>query len=805
MREPIAVVGMACRYPTGIATTGQLWEAFRTGLDAVSEVPSARWPLAMHYSADPTVDGKSYCRHGAFLDDVLSFDAAFFSMSPREAVRVDPQQRLLLELGWEAIEHAGYDPRSLKGLRLGVFVGLSSDDYAQLTLGDAAALDVYSGTGTSRSMAAGRLAYVLGTTGPAVQIDTSCSSSLVALHLAASSLRNDECDLALAGGAHLLLSPTSLVLRSKLRALSFSGRCRAFDAEADGFVPGEGAGLVLLKRATDARRDCDRVMAEILGSAVNHDGASSGLTAPNPNAQRQVIADALRRANITPGDIGYVEAHGTGTKLGDPVEISALRAVFGDSLSGGPLRLGSCKTNFGHLEAAAGILSFSKTVLSLENGSIPPQLHLSVLNPLADWAPGLFEIPSTVIPWPEGRQHAGVSSFGMSGTNCHVVLGSAAETVTATVPDRPELWTLSARSHSALVVLAQRHAIAARAASPGEFAQLAFTACAGRASFSHRLAVVTSSATELAEHLESFAAGRPLPSLRHSMGATTGAASIAILVGGGAVQPRSIMTAYDSLPPFANALDRLAALALRAHGLDLMSALLSEEEGQLAEPAVRHATRVAVDLATIALWRSVGMAPNGVVGEGSGEATAACACGHISEEAALGLCPREHFSRRVEHMPELVYLSDKCPIHAARALAGRGYNLLVDLASNYQLEIAGTAYVSAPSTAPDLRTSFLEQAGTLFLLGYSLAWDRLRPSLGFTRSRLPTYPFERRSFHLDFSDEHSTTVESPSILPHCAGYFARHEDLEALLYDLEQAVSELATPNPMQQGNGLAG
>lgn len=754
--EPVAVVGMACRYPGGISGPEGLWTALRNGLDAVSEVPAARWDVDAHYDPDPDAPGKSYCRHGAFLDDVTGFDPVFFGMSPREAASVDPQQRLLLELAWEAIEHAGHDAHSLRRQRVGIFVGVGSDDYAHLTLRDMSRLDIYAGTGTSRSMAAGRLAYVLGVNGPALQVDTSCSSSLVALHLAAASLRSGECDAALAGGVHLLLSPLSLVMRAKLRALSANGRCRTFDAAADGFVPGEGGGLVLLKRASDAARDRDRVMAEIVGSDVNHDGQSSGLTAPSQRAQKAVIERALERAGAHPDEIGYLEAHGTGTQLGDPVEISALRAVFGGRSAERPLRLGSAKTNFGHLEAAAGILSFSKVVLSLERGLLPPHLHLTRPNPHVAWGELPFEIPVQPTPWNDLRRLASVSAFGMSGTNCHVVARYAAEPSLPSRGRAVQLWTISTRSRPALSTLAAQHAEVLRA-SPEKLADLAFTANAGRAAFAHRLAVVAGSANDIAQQLESFARGESAPLLRSAtLAPASSPLPLVFVLGDGKVTPNCGRALYESFPAFAEELHRLAALA-DGYRVDLIAALYGDRGSALEDARAQHVARVALHHAVTALWRQLGVVPAVATGEGAGGVAAASIEGRMSILAALDPdAPRRQpppFEGATGHAGS----GDPTLNAALRALVDRGYRAFLELGTpgreDPARDVRGDllanqgSWFAARAEAQDELMGFLDQAAQLFLAGYPLEWHRLEPAQGPLRARLPTYPFERRSCH----------------------------------------------------------
>ena len=374
--QPIAVVGMSCRFPGKAGSPEEYWQLLRNGIDAVTEVPAERWNIDDYYAADPETPGKMYSRHGGFLEGIDRFDPWFFRISPREAASMDPQQRLLLEVSWEALEDAGLAPDSLKGSQTGVFVGITTNDYAQLLMrhGGSSRIDGYFFTGNPLNTAAGRLSYTLGFQGPSISLDTACSSSLVSIHQACRSLRSGECHLALAGGVNLILAPENTVAVCRTRALARDGRCKTFDATADGFVRSEGCGIVALKTLSQATADGDRILAVIRGAAVNHDGASSGFTVPNGKAQEALILKAL--GGLAPAEIDYVEAHGTGTALGDPIEVNALAAILGRGRAPGrPLRIGSAKTNIGHAESAAGMAGLIKVILALRHEEIPPHLH----------------------------------------------------------------------------------------------------------------------------------------------------------------------------------------------------------------------------------------------------------------------------------------------------------------------------------------------------------------------------------------------------------------------------------------------
>ena len=452
--EPIAIIGIGCRFP-GADNPAAYWRMLCDGVNAIREVPADRWDMDEFYDPDPLVPLKLNTRWGGFLDKVDEFDADFFGISPREAIRVDPQHRLLLEVGWEALESAGIPPAEIAESQTGVYVGVIGNDYALRQLSEMADMDVFSGTGCSHAILANRLSYSLNLRGPSVTLDTACSSSLVTIHLACQSLRRGETSLALAGGVNLILGPEMTMTLTKSHMMSPDGRCKSFDAAANGYVRSEGCGMVVLKRLSHATADGDPILGVIRGSAVNHDGRSNGLSAPNGPAQEAVIRTALADANLSPDQIGYIEAHGTGTKLGDPIEVDALKGVFcSHPRIDRPLRLGSVKTNIGHLESAAGIAGLIKASLVLKHGVIPPHLHLNKINPLLGLDEAGIDVPTETTEWAAGQtRRAGVSSFGFGGTNAHIVLEQppAPSSSTAAVDRSRHLITLSARWKSAFV------------------------------------------------------------------------------------------------------------------------------------------------------------------------------------------------------------------------------------------------------------------------------------------------------------------------------------------------------------------
>ncbi|WP_415794292.1 type I polyketide synthase, partial [Mycolicibacterium frederiksbergense] len=446
----VAVIGMACRLPGGIDSPDQMWQALLKGQDFVTTIPESRWDADEYYDPEPGVPGRSVSKWGAFLDDVAGFDADFFGISDREATAVDPQHRLLLETAWEAIEHAGVDPASLEGSRTGVFMGLTHGDY-QLVAADAHAIEgPYGFTGNNFSLASGRISYHLGLRGPASSVDSACSSGLLALHMGARSLHEGESDLVLAGGVTIVLEPRKLSSGSAQGMLSPTGHCHAFDAAADGFVPGEAVGVVLLKRLADAQRDGDRVLAVVRGTAANQDGHTVNIATPSRDAQVAVYQEALAVGAVDAQTVGLIEAHGTGTSVGDPIEYSSLTAVYGGA---GPVALGSCKTNFGHSQSASGAIGLIKSVLALQHATVPPNIHFNRLpDELANIKTDLY-VPTAAAAWPAGEQprRAAVSAYGLSGTNVHAILEEAPAAAAADIGiDGPQIFVLSSTSAEGL-------------------------------------------------------------------------------------------------------------------------------------------------------------------------------------------------------------------------------------------------------------------------------------------------------------------------------------------------------------------
>ncbi|MFI9504585.1 SDR family NAD(P)-dependent oxidoreductase [Nocardia sp. NPDC052566] len=663
----LCVAGMACRFPGGAETPDLFWRNLISGVDAATDVPLDRWDARRYFDPDPYRPGTSYTTRGGFLDDIAGFDAAFFGISPREAVRMDPQQRLLLEVAWSALEDAGLAADQLRGSRTGVFVGMmASNQYATVLTergGQRELDDPYLGLGTAPSVMAGRLSYLLDLRGPSLVVDTACSSSLVALHLAMNSIRDGECDRAVVAGVSATLHPDTFRQACKMRMLAPDGRCKTFDAAADGFLLGEGCGAVVVERLADARAAGHQVLAVLRGSAVNQDGTSNGLTAPSRAAQVAVIRQAHRRAGIDAGDVDYVEAHGSGTQLGDAIEIKALTEVFGAARRA--LYVGAVKTNIGHLTGAAGMAGLIKTILALRERAIPPNLHLRQPNPAIAWDQSPVRLPADTIEWPSAGANpptAGVSSFGWSGTNAHLVLSapSEPESLAPQRPERSHVLPLSAHSDDALLTYSRAIADHLRAHPDADPAAVATTMQSGRNAMAHRSSIAFRGAADAAAALDEIGGRVPITQVALTQAAQRGAARLHFLLPGtGDHFPGMGRDVYDSVPEFRDAIDRCAAAAAESLGADLRTALYPAAAPAVSDPfaALRsgaaapvpellarielaHASVFALNYAAARLWQRYGIEPAGLLGYSLGEYSAACLAGVFDVEAALPLVVR---------------------------------------------------------------------------------------------------------------------------------------------------------------------
>lgn len=792
--EPVAIIGMSCRLP-GANCPDAFWRLLRNRLDAIGEVPEDRWNAQNLYDPDPSVAGKMTSRWGGFLTDIDLFDPHFFGISPREAAHMDPQQRLLLEVAWEALENAGLVPGKLAGSEMGIFIGMSTNDYFKGYYAHPELIDAYTNTGNAHSIAAGRLAYLLDVHGPSVAVDTACSSSLVALHLACQSLLTGESTLVLAGGVNIILAPEATMSFSKARMISPDGHCKSFSVDASGLVRGEGCSLVVLKRLSDALADGNRILALIRGSAVNQDGRSNGLTAPNGLAQQAVTRRALARAGIAPDRLAYVVGQGTGTPLGDKVELQALEAVLAEpGARTSQCAISSVKANIGHLEAAAGVTNVIAAILAMQHEEIPPQLHFQPgISPEPLNGRSLF-IPAEVQSWPKGAQprFAGVSAFSISGTNGYLVLEEAppVSSIPPIGEDSSHLLTLSAQSETALKDLAGRYERYLSSASLPTLADICFTARVGRTVFPHRLAVTGETHSQIASALHTFCAGETEVHVRSGYAQEEKPPKVAFLFSaeaGAYSSPGAHL--YETQPIFRATIDACSDL-LEADLEHPLSSVLYPPAGNaelLASGPYAQPALFALEYALATLWQSWGVMPDAVMGDGVGAYVAACLAGAISLEDALWLVLER--SRTVQPqafarvaslipyekltLPFISLLSGECLLpgeqitaeywcrqmcEPARSgegittLARQGFRLFIEAGPSCTLSEMGKqllpgeqyTWLSCFSPGQDNESeSLLLAAGTLFVRGRLNDLSQVAGPGDRRLVSLPTYPFQR--------------------------------------------------------------
>lgn len=640
--EPIAIVGLAMRAPGDAHDPESFWELLRSGRDVITEAPIDRWDNQLLFDADPDAPGKVSTKFGGFMRDVDQFDADFFGVSRREAESMDPQQRMLLELTWSALERANIAPDSLAGTDAGFFIGIANSDYWRALYADTDSIDVYAGVGGALSVASGRLAYVFGAHGPTMSIDTACSSSLVAMHLACQSLRRGETQLAIAGGVSLVLSPAGTINFSRSRMMAPDGRCKTFDASADGYVRSDGCAVLVLKRVSSAHADGDRVLAVIRGTAINQDGRSNGLTSPSGAAQAAVIRAALHDAGLSPSAVQYVEAHGTGTSLGDPIELQALAAVYGAARGpDAPLVVGSIKTNMGHLEAAAGVIGVAKVVLAMQEQHIPAHLHVTHPTSLVDWTASHLRLPARDgEAWPErdGSRVGAVSSFGFSGTNAHVIIAQdeAIEETHERLPRHASVVPLSGRTPAAVRALAASYADRLEGPSAVALADLAHTASVARAHLKWaRAAVVGTDAASVAAQLRRVADGR---NMVREPGNDARPRVAFLFTGQGAQFTGMGRELYDSAPVARDVMNVCSAVIERELRVTLTDILWGAQSAALlADTRYGQPAIIAIELALAALWRSWGIEPAMVAGHSLGEFAAAAVAGVLTTDDAMRL------------------------------------------------------------------------------------------------------------------------------------------------------------------------
>ena len=791
--EPIAIIGMGCRFP-GANNPEEFWELLKNGRDAIREVPADRWDIEKYYDLDQDKPGKTYARHGGFIEHVDQFDSKFFGISPNEADHIDPQQRLLLEVSWEALENAGIPPDQLNKSLTGVFVGIGQSDYGQYHFEDARVNDmnIYKGTGNSHSFAAGRLSYFLGAQGPSISVDTACSSSLVTVNMACQSLRNGESNLAIAGGVQLMLSPQSSIFLSKSKALSPDGKCKTFSDEANGYVRGEGCGVVVLKRLSDAIRDNDHILSVVRSVAINHDGRSSGLTVPNGQSQEALIRNAMETASVTAADISYLEAHGTGTPLGDPIEMEAIAHTLATNRNKNePLLVGSVKTNIGHLEHAAGIASLIKVTLAMEHKQIPAHLNFKKPSSLIDWDGISVKIPVNLTPWlpSTNKRVAAISSFGLSGTNAHLIVEEAPVKAKEQKSfERPvHVFTISAKNAPALNELASRYLDFFRNNRSISFEDACFSENVGRSKMAERLAFSAVDAPDAVNKLKSFMDGNLKENVFSARLSGSDDNALAFLFSGKGIQNAQVyQELFESHPLFRETLLRCNKHLKNHFDNSLIEILFPVDANQALahEAGYALAAQFAIEYAMAILWLSWGMQPAYLTGWGLGELTAACVAGVFTIEDGLTLVSkmgsRDVFQKALNEVefnnPQIPLISNitgklcgkeittpaywieqvtvsgsffrgireleerKCTV-----LLGIGQDAeLLDITRNSLLFPGKTKLLASCVPDKSVWLQLTESLAELFVAGFSINFQKFDEPYNRQKVSIPGYPFQRK-------------------------------------------------------------
>jgi acyl transferase domain-containing protein len=806
-KEPIAIIGMGCRFPGGIDNPEAFRELLRQGKDVITKVPSDRWNLNDYYHPEPSVPGKIYSRYGGFLKQIDTFDPHFFGISKREATSLDPQQRLLLEVSWEALENANQASEGLSNSLSGVFIGICASDYAkQLKNEDLGLIDAHFGTGNTLSVAAGRLSHTLGLTGPSLAVDTACSSSLVAVHLACQHLRNRECNLALAGGVNLLLSPETSIAFSRARMLSEEGKCKTFDRDADGYVRGEGCGVIVLKRLSDALTDGDLILALIKGSAVNQNGRSMSLVAPSRLAQQEVMGQALANSNLNPQQVSYVEVQGTGTSLGgDLIELEALEQVYGKNRSlGQKLKIASVKTNIGHLEGAAGMAGLIKVILQIQNQEIYAHLNLQNPNPQINWQQNSLSIPLQRENWQTGDEAkiAGVSAFGFSGTNAHLIVAQppVIELTSKEIHERPNhIFTISAQTEAALQDLAVRYLQYLDKQNDLSIADLCFTANTGRAHLPYCLSTIVESTEELIGKLQAFTQQELVTGLSTGKKADSIPPKIAFVFSDSIEHQADIEQLYQTQPTFRKAIAECTEIAC-----NLLPQTDWENPTQAFINGDSDLATFVIEYALAQMWQSWGIKPFAAIAFGIGEYVAACIAGVFSLEEGLKLLVESKQSSEISFAQPQIQLifAEQGTIanildpelkryyhlvaerdNAIALLKQKDYSILIEINKFLSFQESKITYLPSHAQGQNYWQKLLYSIVELYFQGVKINWAGL--DCGYQRQllSLPTYPWQRQRYWWENQQQPQTKSIDFS-------------QIEALTHQL--ASSEELTPDEVQ-------